>query len=237
MSAETGLLMATAASVGVLHTLLGPDHYLPFVALARAGGWSRRKAITITILCGIGHVAGSVVLGAVGIALGLSLASLEALEASRGNIAAWGLILFGLLYAVWGLRRAARRESHAHWHAHANGAVHEHGHHHSGGHLHPHTSPEKGRMTPWVLFVVFVFGPCEALIPLLMFPAATQSASALALVTATFGLATVGTMVGTVWVTLEGLQRVSFGGMERYAHVLAGVTILCCGVAIQFLGL
>jgi sulfite exporter TauE/SafE len=229
--------MATAASVGVLHTLLGPDHYLPFVALARAGGWDRRRTLAITILCGVGHVGGSVILGAVGIGLGLSLAHLEALEASRGSIAAWGLILFGLLYASWGIRRAARRASHTHPHAHADGSAHTHPHQHAGRHLHPHTAPEKGPMTPWVLFVVFVFGPCEALIPLLMFPAATQSTAALALVTATFGVATVGTMVVAVWAGLEGLRRLPFAGLERWAHALAGATIVCCGAAIQFLGL
>ena len=92
-------------------------------------------------------------------------------------------------------------------------------------------------MTPWVLFVVFVFGPCEALIPLLMFPAATQSPGALVLVTGTFAVATVGTMVATVWVALEGLRRVPLRGMGRYAHAMAGGIILLCGVAIEFMGL
>ena len=92
-------------------------------------------------------------------------------------------------------------------------------------------------MTPWVLFVVFVFGPCEALIPLLMFPAATHSTGALVLVTGTFGLATVTTMVATVWGALEGLRRFPLGRLERHAHTLAGLTILLCGVAIEFLGL
>ena len=49
-------------------------------------------------------------------------------------------------------------------------------------------------------------------------------------------MATVATMLGMVFAGLEGLQRLPFGRMERYAHALAGVTILLCGVAIQFLG-
>ncbi len=229
--------MATAASVGVLHTLLGPDHYLPFVALARAGGWTRGKTLVVTALCGFGHVAGSVVLGSVGIALGLSLGRLEAFEASRGTVAAWGLIVFGLLYTVWGLRRAARGRTHAHWHGHADGAAHQHPHDHAGDHLHPHPGTGDRKMTPWVLFVVFVFGPCEALIPLLMFPAATHSAGTLAMVTGTFALATVATMLVTVSIALEGLRRIPLGGLERHAHTLAGLTILLCGVAMEFLGL
>jgi nickel/cobalt exporter len=237
MSSETILLLTTAASVGVLHTLLGPDHYLPFVAMARVGAWSRRKTLVVTTLCGVGHVAGSVVLGLVGIAFGLSLSRLEAFESSRGSVAAWGLIAFGLLYTAWGLRRAARGHRHTHVHAHGNGTLHLHEHDHSSDHLHPHPKESGGSLTPWVLFVIFLLGPCEALIPLLMFPAATRSPGALLLVAGTFGVATVGTMLTVVLAGIEGIQRLPFGKMERYAHTLAGLTILACGVAIRFLGI
>jgi ABC-type nickel/cobalt efflux system permease component RcnA len=223
--------------VGILHTILGPDHYLPFVAMARAGSWSRRKTVVVTALCGVGHVAGSVILGLIGIAFGLSLAGLESLESSRGSLAAWGLILFGLLYMVWGLRRAKRGHRHAHLHAHADGTVHLHPHDHAGNHLHPHPEEGKKSITPWVLFVIFLLGPCEALIPLLMFPAATESTGTLFLVTGTFGIATIATMLGAVVLGMEGVRRVSLKVLEPYSHSLAGLTILLCGVAIQFLGL
>ena len=49
------------------------------------------------MLCGLGHLAGSVVLGLVGISLGAGLASLEWLEGIRGNLAAWLMIGFGLV--------------------------------------------------------------------------------------------------------------------------------------------
>jgi len=237
MGPETILLLSTAFSVGVIHTLLGPDHYLPFVAMARAGGWSRRKALSVTALCGVGHVAGSVILGMLGIAFGLSLANLGTLESSRGSLASWGLILFGLLYLVWGIRKAVRGHTHSHVHAHANGTLHTHGHDHSAEHAHPHAEPGSGSLTPWVLFVIFLLGPCEALIPLLMFPAANESLSALILVTGTFGFATVGTMLGAVMAGLHGIERLRFPGLERWAHSLAGLTILLCGVAIRFLGI
>lgn len=237
MGSETILLLTTAASVGVLHTLLGPDHYLPFVAMAKVGAWSRKKTLAITALCGVGHVAGSVVLGIIGIAFGLSLAGLETFESSRGSLAAWGLILFGLLYMVWGFRRGRRAHTHSHLHAHADGTLHLHKHDHASGHLHPHPKEKERSITPWVLFVIFLLGPCEALIPLLMFPAATESLGTLLLVTGTFGLATVGTMLGAVFAGLEGVHRLPLKGLEPYAHSLAGLTILLCGVAIQFLGI
>ena len=71
---ELTVLCATAATVGIVHTVLGPDHYLPFVAMAQARGWSTAKTATITGVCGIGHVLGSVVLGFFGIAFEKGLA-------------------------------------------------------------------------------------------------------------------------------------------------------------------
>ena len=88
MSAQLVALALTAASLGVLHTLLGPDHYLPFVMMGRAGRWSRAKTVLVTLACGVGHVLSSVVLGGVGIALGVAVARLQWLESVRGQIAA-----------------------------------------------------------------------------------------------------------------------------------------------------
>jgi ABC-type nickel/cobalt efflux system permease component RcnA len=237
MDSSTAILLASAVSIGFLHTLLGPDHYVPFVAMARVGGWSRKKTLLVTGLCGLGHVAGSVLLGLVGIAFGFSLSRLEAVEASRGTWAAWALIVFGLLYTIWGLRRASRGHTHSHLHPHADGTIHDHPHSHEGSHLHPHPSSSRRAMTPWVLFVIFLLGPCEALIPILMFPAATESWVALLVVTGAFGVATISTMVGMVILGLEGIDRLPFPRAQRFGHAVAGLAILLCGVAIEFVGL
>lgn len=63
MSGEMLTLLAMAASVAFLHALLGPDHFLPFVALSRSRGWSMTKTAAVTAGCGVGHAAGSIVLG------------------------------------------------------------------------------------------------------------------------------------------------------------------------------
>ena len=107
------MLAWSAAAIAFAHTLLGPDHYLPFVAMARARGWGLARTLRITLLCGAGHLAGSVVLGLAGIALGIQLTSLTALEGIRGSLAAWLLIGFGLAYTAWGLRQAQRNRRHA----------------------------------------------------------------------------------------------------------------------------
>ena len=242
MTQELQVLLATAAGIGVLHTLLGPDHYLPFAALAATRSWSRRKTLGVVLLCGAGHVAGSVVLGAVGIAAGAALSEMVALEAFRAEVAAWILIGFGVAYAAWGLRKAVRDHHHSHWHAHPDGEVHDHDHAHRDDHVHVHDQaavpgregkPGRRGLTPWVLFVVFIFGPCEALIPVLMVPAAAGSWWGVALVCLVFGVATLLTMTVAVALTLEGLARWQLGRLERYSHVLAGLTLAACGLALR----
>lgn len=242
MSSPLPLLAVTAACVGALHTVLGPDHYLPFVMMGRAGRWSRAKTLAITLACGVGHVSSSVVLGAVGIGLGVAVGRLQAVESVRRQLAAWALIAFGLVYFVWGLRRALRHRPHAHVHAHADGTVHLHAHVHEAQHLHVHTANPQvptqpiARLTPWVLFTIFVFGPCEPLIPLLLYPAVQQSPGGVALVATVFGLATLTTMVAAVLLCQAGSERLPLGSLERYTHALAGAALALCGVAIQFLG-
>ena len=67
MTAELNALIFTAASIGFLHTILGPDHYLPFVMMSWSRQWSWFKTTWVTFLCGVGHIVGSVVLGFVGV--------------------------------------------------------------------------------------------------------------------------------------------------------------------------
>lgn len=237
MDIDILVLLATAASVAFLHALLGPDHYLPFVALAKARGWTLGRTARITLLCGLGHVLGSVVISGVGIALGLAVGSVEETEAARGSIAAWALIAFGLVYTVWGLRRAWVDRPHSHLHHHADGSVHRHTHGHAAEHAHPHGANEPGRLTPWVLFIVFVLGPCEPLIPLMMYPAALGAWTATVLVALVFSVVTLATMLGAVLLATTGLRFVSVAPLARWSHALAGLALLASGLAIEVLGL
>lgn len=234
---ELSALVYTAAGLGFIHTLLGPDHYLPFIAMAQSGGWSTRKTLWITILCGLGHVLSSVVIGLLGIALGIGVTKLERIESARGDLAAWALIAFGLVYLAWGLRKAFRNRPHDHAHAHTGGTVHNHVHRHWGLHVHSHSQPAGKKMTPWVLFTIFILGPCEPLIPLVMYPAAQDNAGGIFMVTALFGLVTVVTMTTIVLVALSGISFLPVARLERFMHAISGGIILLCGLSVRFLGL
>ena len=237
MTPDLNILIISALSIGFLHTLLGPDHYIPFIMLAKAQKWSGKKTAWVVAACGIGHVGSSILLGAVGIALGMALSKLTGIEAMRGGLAAWLLIGFGLAYSVWALLRLARGKSHTHTHVHTDGTIHSHRHSHHQEHMHPHQEQNTSSITPWILFIIFIFGPCEPLIPLLMYPAAVHGIWQMALVALAFAIATIGTMLAAVLFAHRGIELISWKRFEKYTHLVAGLTILISGLGIEFLGL
>ncbi|MHB8109095.1 MAG: urease accessory protein UreH domain-containing protein [Syntrophorhabdaceae bacterium] len=236
MPHELSALIVAAISIGFFHTLFGPDHYVPFVMLSWSRKWSLSKTAFITFLCGLGHILSSIVLGSAGIVLGIAAERLEIIESTRGAIAAWLLIAFGIAYSAWGIRQAILNKPHRHAHIHGGSIEHEHEHTHHGKHVHLHEQ-EGQILTPWVLFVIFVFGPCEPLIPLLIYPAARNSYAGVAWVSLTFGIVTIGTMLAAVFLMRMGLNLKIVNNAQRYTHAIAGLTILTCGLMIQFLGL
>ena len=234
-------LLATAATIGFIHTLIGPDHYIPFIAMARAGKWSLRKTMLVTFFCGVGHVLSSVLLGFAGIGLGIAVFKLEALESFRGAWAGWLLLGFGFAYMVWGIHRAIRNKPHTHLHIHGDGTAHAHQHTHREEHAHVH-APSGAKpatkmllLTPWALFVIFIFGPCEPLIPILMYPAAEGSLLTVFIVAAVFSVTTIGTMSAIVLAGYYGVGVLSspLAKLHRYSHAIAGFVILLCGAAIK----
>ena len=236
MNDSITLLSATAISLGFLHTLLGPDHYLPFIVLSQAKKWTLRKTMFITFICGLGHVLSSVLLGLAGIAVGISLNKLVSAELFRGNIAGWLFIAFGLVYMVISIRNLIRKKKHSHSHFHFDGEQHYHEHNHHKEHTHVHEN-DVIKTTPWILFLIFVFGPCEPLIPLLMYPAAQNNMAGAVFVSVLFSAVTIATMMSVVLVFKLGLSKVNLKPVERYSHLIAGTLIFFSGVAIQFLGL
>ena len=236
MDNSIALLSVTAVSLGFIHTILGPDHYLPFIVLSQARKWTTKKTIFITFLCGLGHVLSSVILGLIGIAIGISVSKLVSVESFRGNIAAWLFIAFGLVYMIISIRSLYKKRKHSHSHYHMGGDKHIHEHNHIEEHTHVHET-DVARTTPWILFLIFVFGPCEPLIPILMYPAAENNIPGAVLVSLLFSVVTISTMMGIVLAFKLGLSRINLKPVEKYSNLIAGAMIFFSGIAIRFLGL
>ena len=224
-------LVATAVFLGFFHTLIGPDHYLPFVALGKARKWSGARTLFITFLCGLGHVLSSVILGFLGIMLGASVGRLESIEGSRADIVKWMLLVFGVCYMLYGVKLALAGRIHMH----ENGVVHSHGHL-APGHTHETALGKSAGF--WVLFIIFVFGPCEVLIPLVMYPASEFNWGAVIAVSLAFSLATLGTMLSIVACLLYGMRHMGnwTAKFERWNHTITGAVIAGCAI-LMFVGL
>jgi len=229
------VLLITAASTGFAHAFFGPDHYLPFIFIAKARKWSLKKTLFTTFYCGLGHLASSVIISFAGIALGYGVSKIELFDSVRGGIAGWVFFLFGLSYMVWGIIKAVKNKPHTHFHSHG-GELHNHKHLHDGDHT--HEEEKSGRLlTPWVLFIIFVFGPCEILIPQVIIPSAHLDKTGIISIIATFSSATILTMCSVVAVGYYWFKMLPTNKMDRYMHAIAGAIIFLSGIAILFMGM
>lgn len=201
-------LVVSTLGVAVVHAL-APDHWVPFVALGRAQHWSVKRLIFVTMLAGIGHVGSSVVLGLIGLTLGFLLKEVQVFESARGEIAGLILIGFGLAYAVWGLKQAR----------------------------HGHAPRDKGQIvTVWTLVVIFVLGPCEPLIPLMLL-AAQHGWAAVWIVSVLFSIATIAMMLGQALLGHLGVRLLATERLEHWTHALAGALIAFTGLLVMALGI
>ncbi len=244
----TTVLLGTAASLAIVHTLIGIDHSLPLAALGRARGWALGRTLLVTGVCGAGHVASSIAIGAAGVGLGVATDSLLRIESARGGLAAALLLAFGLVYTAWALwpRRGGREGGNTPAvpparvldgrEAAASPVPRAGVQSNAGG----DAAGDIRGLTAWALFVVFVLGPCEPLIPLMVVPGLAGDWLAVAAVAAVFGLLTIGVMLAAVagaWYGLGWIGRPALERSGRLAHAAAGLVVTASGAAVLWLGL
>jgi len=229
---ELSILLTTAISLAFIHTIIGVDHYIPFIVLSRSNNLSVKKTMFIVLVCGAGHILSSVALGFAGIALSTGVSVLVDIESVRGEIATYFLIAFGLVYTLYGVRRALKKKTHRHTAPDGHTVMHVHT---KNSHGHKHEGRNNMTNAFWGLFILFVFGPCEPLIPIIMYPATTQNTFALVTVTLSFAACTIATMLVVTFIGLKGVRLIKIDKLERFSHALAGGAILSCGLAVLLL--
>jgi sulfite exporter TauE/SafE len=231
MPAENSIFISSSIAVALLHTLSGPDHYLPFIALSRSKNWSFAYTLFWTLICGIGHVGSSVILGLAGAGLGWNMEKMLHIENIRGGISGWAFIVLGLVYMIWGLHQANKNISHKHFESDVEGNmfVFEH------NHVSISKPIQKHKVTPWVIFIIFLLGPCEPMIPLLFAPAAQHSITGMITLIVSYTFFTLLSMMVMVTLGLKGIAFSKINQMEKHMHAIAGFTILICGAGMVLL--
>lgn len=232
MSSTLLALVFSAVTISFFHTASGPDHYLPFIVLSRSRRWSTFKTILLTIVCGLGHVLSSVLLGLVGLFLGWQLSKISWFQDVRGDMSSWALLLFGVAYLIYGLRQAYLNKPHKHFDVMGEDVyVYEHRH---GDIVMPKS---RIKVTPLVLFTIFVMGPSEPLIPLLFYSGTQRSNTEVIVLLLAFTISTVITMVSMVLLGRYGYSFIKTDKLERYVHAISGAVVVLCGVGMVFFGL
>lgn len=209
-----GTLALTAVTVAALHTL-APDHWVPFAAVARARGWSAARTARITVLCGFGHVTVSALLGLAALVLGREV--VEHLGSRLESVAGILLIVFGLVYAFWGMRRGVADRLHGHHHSHFD-------------HVH-----DPSAASAWTLFLIFSADPCVAVIPILV-AASPLGAGQVAALVVLYELATIAAMVALVLPARAGVAVVRAPWLDRWGDAAAGSVIAGVGIFVAVMG-
>ena len=235
MGGTSSLLFVTAAATAAFHTLI-PDHWLPFVLVGRARGWTARTTALVSGLSAVVHVALSAALGAVAIGAGEVIASAVGhhLERASGVL----LVLFGVAYAVWAWRKGG--------HFHPGGALLHRaertegcdGHEGPGHpeHLHYHADEAWIRAGKGALPLALVVGlnPCILVLPI-MVATAERGAATVAGVTLAYSATTVLLMVGLSVAGVAGARRLPVPAAARHMEAASGVLIALVGAAVILL--
>lgn len=225
-------LVVSAITISCLHTASGPDHYLPFIVLSRSRKWSLAKTIWWTTICGLGHILSSVLLGLIGVLVGWQLSKLSMFQDIRGNVSGWCLLLFGAVYLIWGLRSAYLNKPHKHFEVYNDEDIYVYEHKH-GEVVAPQS---RVKITPWILFVIFVMGPSEPLVPLLFYSGVRRSPLEIIVLITVFAIFTVLTMLVMVLLGRYGYSFFKTDKLERYVHAIGGAVVTICGIGMVFLG-
>ncbi len=227
---------ATGFTVAFFHAAI-PTHWLPFVLVARARGWSRAKTLAVTAFAGTGHVLVTTLLGLAIAWFGYELN--EKIGAAFPWIAGGALIAIGFYYG-WRQWRGAGICHHivAGGHHHPSA---ECGHEHDESHWEHELKDSElvsDRRGDWAaisgLFVMLTLSPCEGFLPVYLSGVqfGWQGFFTLSVILAIAALA--GMLLFT-WFTLVGLEKFELRIFERYEAGLLGALFCVLGVLLILL--
>jgi len=190
-------------TLSLLHTLI-PSHWLCFVLVGRAQGWSRGRTLSITAIAGLIHVIANVTLGAALAIAGRKL--MEHHEHLLTQISAAILIVLGAIYLGAHLLHA--------------------------GHHHEQDKSVTGKAAILALSFSLALSPCSASIMLLIVATAGAGWSTILSIAAVLLVTTVGVMLLLVGLTSLGVERLQFSVFERYEKLILGLVLVAVGSLI-----
>ncbi len=226
----------TGFTVAFFHAAI-PTHWLPFVLVARARGWSRARTLLATLCAGLGHVTLTSLLG-VGIAwFGFQL------NERVGAAFPWLIGAFLVVVGGYYFWRQWRGQGICHHHAMgshhrpSDACGHEDDHSHWEEELQESPLMSTG-VGDWAamggLFVMLTLSPCEGFLPVYL-SGVKFGWRGFALLTAILAVGALAGMTLFTWLTLLGLDRIKVQWLERREAGLVGAMFILLGVLVVLL--
>ena len=224
MASTAVLLFLSSCATAIIHALI-PDHWLPFVLMARSQHWTDRRTTLMVGLAGALHVLVSLALAGIASVLGIDTVREvgRRVGVSLGSMAGILLVIFGVAYGLWAHRREARA------HATVGGGGPPARHLHAHGHFLERWFHEA--LSGGVLVMIIGISPCVLLQPIL-FAAAAQGVLPFIASALGFALCTLGTMMGVALVAMQGIRRIDLPFFRRYGDLTSGLLIAVIGVFV-----
>jgi nickel/cobalt exporter len=233
-SAALTTIALTGFTVAFFHAAI-PTHWLPFVLVARARGWSRPKVLAVTTGAGLGHVALTSLIG-----VAIAWFGFQIDHESFPRIAGGLLIAIAVFY-FW-RQWTGRGILHHHppgTHHHADERCgHEHGQSHWDAEL--KSSPLVSRAAGdgaaiGGLFVMLTLSPCEGFLPIYLSGVQFGWRGFFVL----SGILAVATLVGMTlftWLALLGFEKIRIKNLERHEAGLLGTLFAVLGLLVLAVG-
>ena len=222
----TSALFLSFAVVGfgsaLLHALF-PTHWLPFVLVGRAQGWTLRRVLATASVAATGHIAFTTLVGLMILGAGELLGHWSRSFLHYGA----ALVLFGF-GGFYLMRAFQRRAVTAHAHAHLGGGAYRD--------LDEGQTPVRAsdRAAFWGLVSLLALSPGEVLLSFYLTDA-PHSWAGLTLLSVVFLAGTLVGMVGLISLSWVGLARFKLERLVRYDSAILGGVLILLGIAVLVL--
>ena len=206
-------VLAGALILSVIHGVM-PDHWIPLVAVSKTEKWSRRESLLATTLVGIPHTISTV---GIGIIVGLIGYKISPSYEMVGRIVAPSILgTLGLIYIFLDFKRLHKQ------------------HHRNFIKIGELSGKSKFAVIAPLATALFL-SPCVA-IGAYYFVAGGFGWFGIAMVSATYLIVTVGTMILMVNLGLKGIERIRWHFLEQHERLVTGIVLVILGIFIYFVG-
>jgi nickel/cobalt transporter (NicO) family protein len=205
-------LSTTGFAVALLHAAI-PTHWLPFIAIGRVRGWSRRQTLSAVTLAGGGHILTTTALGVALSGFGFEL------NERFDQWFHWGVALILVALGGWLAFRVP----------------HGRDCHHCAGLPNQLLPDATDRTALWGLFLTLTLSPCELFLPVYL-TAVPFGWAGVAWLSAVLAVATFGGMLTLTWLTLQGIEHLRWRWLQRPSQRFIGALLCALGITVALLG-